>query len=77
MKTIAMTPVQSSQIAAVGHDAETSTLRVQFVKGNATYDYANVTAETHKAMMEAGSVGSWFSNNIKNNPTLYPFSKAA
>jgi hypothetical protein len=77
MKTINMTPVSSSQIAAVGHDAETKTLRIQFVKGNATYDYANVTTELHKSMMDAPSVGSFFSNNIKNNPTLFPFSKAA
>ena len=75
MKTIEMTPVTSSQIRAIGHDAESQTLRVEFVRGGASYDYQNVTAEMHQNLMKAESVGSFFSQNIKANPTLFPYAK--
>lgn len=68
-----MVKVESSQIEAVGHDPEVNILVVQFKKNNAVYEYQNVTAELHKEMMEAPSIGSWFSNNIKKNPVAYPY----
>lgn len=67
-----MQPVVSSNIAAVGHDAATSTLRIQFNSGS-VYDYANVPASLFAELLAAESVGSFFSRAIKKNPTAYPF----
>ena len=59
-----LTPVKSSNIAAVGFDPATSTLGVQFSSG-ATYHYAGVSAEDHAALMGADSIGSHFAKNIR------------
>ena len=57
-------PVESSNIAAVGHDPETNTLRVQFRSGQ-VYDYQDVPAEVHAALINASSIGSHLHNHIK------------
>lgn len=57
-------PVQSSNIVAVGHDAETSKLFVQFKSGG-TYQYDNVPPEAHAAFVGAESVGKHFHAEIK------------
>lgn len=72
--TIPLTPVTSSQISAIGHDHETSTLAIQFKSGG-LYHYANVTHEEYIAFASAESVGSFFYRNIKNNPQKYPYTK--
>ena len=58
-----MTPVKSSNIAAVGHDGQHTT--VQF-KSGAVWRYADVPADKHEAMVNAASVGGFFAANIKN-----------
>lgn len=66
IKDIALTPVESSQIAAIGF--ADGTLAVQFrSKGGlgATYHYPNVSAETHQKFIEAESKGGFFGSNIK------------
>ena len=55
----------SSNIAAVGHDPETSKLQVQFKNGK-LFEYDSVSEAKHAAMMTGGSVGSYFAKNIKN-----------
>lgn len=60
-----MTPVESSQIAAIGHDPETNEMHVQFHSG-ATHVYAGVTAEKHAAMMGAESIGAHFHEHVRN-----------
>ena len=77
-----LTPVKSSQIEAVGHNPEINTLRIQFKsrdpkKPGSTYDYANVTPEQHKAMVEAESVGSHFYKNIKPHAAKFPYTKVS
>lgn len=67
-----LTKITSSQIAAVGHEG--TTLTVQFNNGS-TYEYANVPVGKHTEMMEAPSVGSYFSANIKKFPSTYPFTQ--
>ena len=47
-----MTPVKSSNIAAVGHEGDT--LHVQFKNGK-TYAYEGVSADKHQALMTAES----------------------
>jgi hypothetical protein len=74
---IPMTAVTSSQIAAIGHDPATNTLRVQF-KGKdgpgSQYDYPGVTADVHEAMKKAESIGKFFGAHIKGK---YEFKKLA
>lgn len=66
--------VISSQIAQLGYDAESSTMRVIFTNGS-TYDYSNVSRELFEELLAAPSVGRHFSKVIKKNPTTYPFAK--
>lgn len=60
---IALSPVESSQIHAIGHDAASNILAVQF-KGKSgptsTYHYANFTAEDFRKFREAESIGAHF-----------------
>ena len=58
-----MTPVSSSQIAAVGFNAATSQGRVLFSKGNALYEYDNCSESEYTAIVNGdmgGSVGITF-----------------
>lgn len=79
MSKISLTPVQSSQIAAIGHDPNTNTLAVQFHgKGDAPgsiYHYSGFSADDYKAFSGAESKGSFFIRNIKNQPKKYPYAK--
>jgi hypothetical protein len=60
-----MTDVRdSTAIAAVGHDPESSTLHVRFHSGR-TYAYPDVSAEAHARLMDAGSMGAHFSKHIR------------
>lgn len=72
---ITMQKVQSSQIEAIGHDAESKTLAIRF-KGGAEYHYANVETEMFEAMKLADSVGSFFYKNVKPFKDKYPYYKA-
>lgn len=66
---IALAAVKSSQIHAIGHDAATNTLRVQFKNRDGSpgsrYDYPGVPAETHADMLKAESIGKFFGKYIK------------
>lgn len=62
---IALTPVQSSQIAAIGYHEGTGTLRVKFNGSGSEYDYTGVSAETHKALGKAESIGKFFGAHVK------------
>lgn len=65
MRDMKLSPVKSTNIAAVGHDPATSQLVVQF-KSGAAHVYEGVTAEDHAALVGAESVGKHFIANIKN-----------
>lgn len=71
---IALTPVESSQIAAIGHDAATNTLAVQFKNkkglGN-VYHYDNVPADVYQQFTAAESKGRFFGANIKDVGFVY------
>ena len=66
-------PVQSTEIALIGYDSGKTLLEVAFRRGG-VYRYRGVPAEVHKALMEAPSLGIYFSENIKE---VYPFTKVA
>ena len=59
-----MIPVKSSNIAEIGHDPSTNTMRVKF-HGGATYEYSGVSAEKHQALIGAQSIGSHFTRHIR------------
>lgn len=67
-----MQPVSSSNIAAVGYDAENQTVYVQFLNGS-TYAYRGVPEHEFENLLTAPSVGSYLNRNFKN---IYPYERA-
>lgn len=66
---IALQAVDSSQVKAIGYDAATKTLAVQFKHGlGAIYHYPNVEPKTHADFIAAESVGKFFGAHIKSLP---------
>lgn len=65
---IALLPVDSHKLKAVGYDEATKTLAVQFHYGNAIYHYPNVEPETHSAFIGAESLGRFFGEHIQTLP---------
>ena len=63
--------VGSSTIASIGYDESSETLEVEFASG-AVYQYFNVGAALHEALMQAPSKGQFLHVNIKN---AYPYSR--
>jgi hypothetical protein len=66
-----MQSVSSSNVAAVGHDPESGTLRVEFHSG-AVYEYAEVPDNKAAELIGASSVGRYLATNIKGQ---YPARK--
>lgn len=62
---IARTPVRSSNLASVGHDAKRRVLEIEFRHG-AVYRYYNVPREVFHGLMRAESKGRWFAAKIRN-----------
>ena len=62
--SIVRQPVESSNIASIGYDPISSTLEVQFNKGD-TYQYSDVPFVKYKALMAAQSKGSYLASSIK------------
>lgn len=63
-----MTPVKSSNIAAVGYDDATNTLRIRFSNGS-EWDYVSVPKSIYESLLHAKSVGSYFAANIRGHYT--------
>lgn len=80
---VAMQPVTSSQIKAIGHDVTANQLYIEFPKksGRSVYRYDNVTADQHAALIGEGkadgehSVGRHFGQHIKAKADDHPFTK--
>jgi hypothetical protein len=64
MQKLAMTPVNSSSIAATGYSPERRILRVRFV-GGGTYDYFPVPAGIFEQFLEAPSKGQFVNWQVK------------
>ncbi len=77
--SIPLNQVESSQIAAIGHDPETSTLAIQFKgKGDApgsVYHYQNVNSDQFRLFAGAESIGSHFYKHIKPFADRFPYQK--
>lgn len=69
-----MTPVQSSNIAAIGHDPINLTMIVEFKNGH-RYQYEKVPTSLFDQMLKADSVGSAFHKLIKSQPDKHPFTQ--
>jgi KTSC domain len=74
MTIIALTPVTSSQIEAIGYDEPSQTLAIKFKSGG-LYHYSNFTKEDWLSFASAESIGSHFYKNIKHNAAKYPYQK--
>ena len=66
------TPVQSSNLASVGYDSASMILEIEFLKGG-IYQYLNVPSDIYNGLMNAGSKGTYFDQNIKK--AGYPYNK--
>ena len=63
--------VSSSNISAIGYDASTETLEVEFTN-NTVYEYTGVPQVVYEQFMNASSHGSYFNHEISRN---YPYNK--
>ncbi len=65
------TPVSSSNISAIGYDADSQVLEIEFTNG-AVYSYSGVPPVEYEGFMNADSKGKYLHANIKNR---YSFMK--
>ena len=63
-------PVISSNISSVGYDPSSETLEIEFTNGS-VYEYCGVPYEEYLELMDAGSIGEYFHQHIRNS---YPYS---
>ena len=56
--------VSSSNISSIGYDEDSCTLEVQFNSG-AIYQYFDIPLEIYNGIMQAGSAGQFFAQQIK------------
>lgn len=68
-----LTPVNSTNLHAVGYDSATSQLWIQFKNGT-VYQYDGVTEAVYGSMM-AGDCGRYFAEIIKPQRYTMPFTK--
>ncbi len=59
-----MTPIQSSNINAIGHDPEAQALHVRFKSGDC-YVYAGVGRELFESAMASDSIGRFIAQHVK------------
>ncbi len=63
-----MTPVSSSQLRAVGYDADSEVLRVEFMSGS-VWDYEKVDEASYRQLLMATSQGRFFNQYIRGRYT--------
>lgn len=59
------TPVDSSLVRSVGYDAQNEILEIEFQSGG-VYQYFDVPALVHEELMNAGSKGHYFLDEIRD-----------
>lgn len=79
LPAITLSPVESSQLAAIGHCPTTNRLAIQFKgKGEqpgSVYHYSNFTADDFLKFQESESKGSHFKKLIKPAVIKHPYSR--
>lgn len=58
-------PVDSSAITSVGYDPDSETLEIEFKSGG-VYQYYGVPPDEHAALVNADTIGGYFSANIRD-----------
>ncbi|GJG89852.1 hypothetical protein tb265_50330 [Gemmatimonadetes bacterium T265] len=66
------TPVTSSNLAAIGYDASSRTLEVEFTNGS-VYQYSGVPQHVYDGLMAAKSHGTYLNQYVKKGP--YPYTQ--
>lgn len=64
---IALKPIESSSIAAIGYDPATQTLGVQFKRSPEVHHYSDVLPKKWADLQAAESVGSFFASHVRNH----------
>jgi hypothetical protein len=59
-------PVSSTAVASVGYDETSNTLEIEFHSGS-VYQYFGVPEYVYKELLQAPSMGNYFSRNIRNS----------
>ncbi|WP_227355538.1 KTSC domain-containing protein [Haladaptatus salinisoli] len=59
------TPVTSSNLASVGYDPSEEALEIEFHSGG-VYRYRNVPQSVYQELLSAGSHGSYFHENVRD-----------
>lgn len=79
MSIVQLQDVESSQIAAIGHDPINSVLAIRFKDwgGNPSslYHYQNVSVAEFEAFRDAESISRHFGQHIKPFADRYPFER--
>jgi hypothetical protein len=57
--------VTSKSLASIGYDEDHAILEVEFRTGE-VYQYYDVSIAVYDALMNADSIGAYFSNNIRS-----------
>lgn len=57
-------PVKSANVEAIGHDPVTNKMRVRF-HGGAEYEYHDVPAKAHQALLDAASIGKHLNAHVR------------
>lgn len=70
---IPLAEVESTNIAAIGHDKSRKILVIKF-HNKKRYAFEKVTEEMFAKLKAAESIGSFFHKNIRYNPS-YPMTK--
>lgn len=71
---IKTSPVESSNIAAIGYDPASKTLQVDFKTGK-RYQYQNVSPETFAEFKAADSVGKYFAERVRKEFLSVPLTE--
>lgn len=62
--------VQSTNVEAIGYDAEAAELHVRYLGSPTVYVYQGVPSDVHERLMAGGSKGTFIHREIKG---VYPF----
>lgn len=59
-----LVPVKSSNISAIGYDANSQTMEIEF-RGGGVYRYSGIPPALHRALFTSPSKGKFFADFIK------------
>ncbi|WP_396336445.1 KTSC domain-containing protein [Fischerella sp. JS2] len=63
-QSIAMLPMNSSMVNAIGYDGDKNILQIEFHNG-AVYQYSDIDQDTWQDLHQANSIGKYFNKNVR------------